>query len=326
MKNRIIAVVCVLLCSFAFVFADDNACSGSFKVTTDFAYYPLSSPVASQETHFAPLTGPYKGLEARVTGKYTYSIPVPFGDNPLVKGNTLDLSAALEVSPVSVMPKVSVAFTPVAFLVFSAGADAGTGWELIGIKGMGLYDNGPAKYYSIPAFSSWYINAWCQGLFQFDLAAVMPGDWNHVVMLAAYELKYTTLTGAAAGEPWIWQGTGEKVNGLNYNANIVLGYQMPLVLQMVGIQTEISGFFKDNYASIYSGYKGDFTKYSINPLAIFKFNDHHSLTVQTCFTARRGYSTEAETVDGRKESELNLNFSAYEWYFNRIAFSYTFSL
>ena len=33
-----------------------------------------------------------------------------------------------------------------------------------------------------------------------------------------------------------------------------------------------------------------------------------------------------ETVGDRKESELNLNFSAYEWYFNRIAFSYTFTL
>ena len=118
------------------------AASSNFSITTDFAYYPKSNPVAKNGfdvNRFAPLSNLYSSLEFRVIGKYNYIIPTPFGSNPLVKGNNLNLSCAFELTPVSIAPQFIVSFTPITCLNFSASAKIATGWEFIGIKGMGEF-------------------------------------------------------------------------------------------------------------------------------------------------------------------------------------------
>lgn len=64
-----------------------------FYSVTDFGYYPKSD-VVSGGTHFAPVTGPYSGIEARETLKAVYTIPTP-GNNFLTEGNKISFEGAL---------------------------------------------------------------------------------------------------------------------------------------------------------------------------------------------------------------------------------------
>lgn len=321
MKKFFIFICC---CFFALsVFANEP--SHHFAVTADFAFYPESSPVAvgsdqDDIIRFAPITGVYEKLEARVVAKYTYKIPTPFSDNPLVKGNNVQLSTFLEMTPISVAPEFKVTFVPIAFLNFSAGAKVGSAWNMMGLKGLGVLESNEAGYANANSFSKMFYEFKFSNLFQFDLGAIIPGDWTHVVTQATYDIMYTGLTGMSKGNTWLYQGTGEKFIGWNYYSNIILGYQMPLVLQTVGVQFEFSGYYKNNvFNPEYMEWNPSFSKICINPVIILKFNEKNALTIQTSFASRRGYSESA----GDDKTDFNLNYNGREWHFNRVALSYT---
>ena len=110
-----------------------------FYSVTDFGYYPKSD-VVSGGTHFAPVTGPYSGVEAKETLKAVYTIPTP-GNNFLTEGNKISFEGALALTPVSLTPKFSVSYTPIAFLNLSAGAEIGTGWEILATTKKNLNTN-----------------------------------------------------------------------------------------------------------------------------------------------------------------------------------------
>ncbi|MBE6349291.1 MAG: hypothetical protein E7062_00860 [Spirochaetaceae bacterium] len=317
MKKKIIFFVIVVL-SISCVFATNT---GSFSLLTEGAYYPKSNQIPGK-THFAPLTGPFSGLEVRATGIYNYIIPVPFSDNPLVKGNTLKLAPALEVSPVSIMPKFDISFTPIAFLVFSAGSKIGTGWDfsLMNVQGLATYNETTKEYDSLDPFKSYFYHCYFEGLFQFDLAAVVPGDWNHVVMQANYKVIYEGLINGGKNKNfWLWQGTKDKVSGWQYYSNIVLGYQMPLVLQMVALQLEIDGNYSSkDFPDYAQNWNPTFVRFALNPVFNFKFNDKHSLLIQCRFRTRRSLSEEV----GSGDRDFYYTYAGREWYFDRIAFSY----
>jgi hypothetical protein len=152
--KKIIFLLVILFLVTVGVFAEAET---KFILITDFAYYPKSVPTVmgnpqDEISRFAPLDGFYSAVEARVTGKMDYKILTPFGDNPLVKGNNVTISPALEISPVTLMPQFFVAFTPIAFLKFTASAKIGTGWDFIGIKGMGDLDSAENGYKSLTPF------------------------------------------------------------------------------------------------------------------------------------------------------------------------------
>ena len=156
--KKIIFLLVISLVTFG-VFAEAET---KFYLVTDFAYYPKSVPTVmgnpqDEISRFAPLDGFYSAVEARVTGKMDYKIPTPFGTNPLVKGNNVTISPALEISPVTLMPQFFVAFTPIAFLKFTASAKIGTGWDFIGIKGMGDLDSAENGYKSLTPFKNYFL-------------------------------------------------------------------------------------------------------------------------------------------------------------------------
>jgi hypothetical protein len=76
---------------------------------------------------------------------------------------------------------------------------------------------------------------------QFDLGAVIPGDWTHVLFQAYNEGRYSAYTGAAAGESWVFEHDyGENRNGWLWRGRYVLGYSMPLspVLDTIAFMAE----------------------------------------------------------------------------------------
>ena len=319
--KKIITTIAVGLCFATFAFAQEVEVVSpwNFSITTDFAYYPKSDYIAGN-THFAPLTGAYSGLEGRVTGSATYTIPTPLGEHWLLNSATLDLTGELEVSPVSIKPALEIKWTPLPFIVFSAGSSAGTGWNLAGLQGMAELAQDGKAYNDLKPFGTYFVKWFVQGTFQFDTGAVIAGDWTHFQIMYTYQVFNEMLTGIKNQDVWEWQCSGNKVNGLQNYQNLVLAYQMPLTLSRVGVLTEIESHYnKDAFSNPL--YKSDFKRISISPLAQLTFDDHNVLSILAGFSSRRSFTTD------HKDSieETALTYSGYEWFFNRIALSWTYT-
>ena len=175
-----------------------------------------------------------------------------------------------------------------------------------------------SHYASITPFTAWYYHLWAQGTFQFDTGALIPGDWTHVVMMASYKAEYAGLSDRGSQDLWLWQTSGNQVNGWKYYSNAILAYQMPLMLKRAGVMAEVQGYYSSN-AYENPSYDGDFMRIDISPLLQFQFGEKDSLAVLFNFARRRGYSSEYS--EGWEETFLTTISS--EWYFNRIALSWT---
>jgi hypothetical protein len=96
------------------------------------------------------------------------------------------------------------------------------------------------------------------GVFQFDLAAIFPGDWHHIVFRTYHEWNYRAYTRADNGESWVFEGDDkENRNGSNYYGSYLLGYQMPrkpFFLDTVGFMAEMSQYL---YGTSGGSYWGD---------------------------------------------------------------------
>ncbi len=330
-KITVFLLVSILLLSVSNVFAQEQDSPWDFSLVTDFAFYPKSDfvPTTDAGSQFVPLTGFYSGVEARVTGFADYTIPVPFSDNPLVSGNRVKISGIFELSPVSIDPAIQVQFSPIAFLDFTAGASIAGAWPFtpLGVQGIAVWNDVTGEYDDM-VFNTARVEAWFQGLFQFDLAAIIPGEWNHVVTMNTYKISYEGLTsGAEGGRPWLYQGSGGKVNGWKYNATFLLGYQMPLVLQTVAVQAELDGYLDGEkaYATEYHGIDPDFMTVYIAPVAILEFSEKDALTIQFRFASRPSYVQDYEKASDRLDTVANMTPVGREWFFDRLALSYKHS-
>ena len=169
----------------------------------------------------------------------THRIRVPFlvGSGALTSGNNVTFSITGALTPVSTRLETRVNLTPVAFLDFYAGAMIGTGWDIGLFNGMGaVEDTGIAESSSFRGVVS---ESWIGGTFQFDLGELVSGDWTHVVTLVSPKLQVAWYSAAEKGEPWMWEADrGENFNGLMFYGTYFLGYQMPLVLDTLGLLVE----------------------------------------------------------------------------------------
>ena len=343
MKKTLSIILCVLMCG-AFVFAQDEEATSSWKdvdgvtqsawISVDAAYYLASAPITTAGLMFAPITGAYSGLEGRITPWYEVKVPTPLGENWLVKDDNLKVQIGLEITPVSVMPKAAMIWEVLPFLVFSAGADVGTGWDIgnIFVGGMAstrgndvLGSDGNHQYESLIPFDDIYTNIWVKGLFQFDVAALVSDedtkDKLHIVVQADYKLEYKSLSSAADGQAWKWQLSGDNFNGWGYDSYLTLGYMMPKAvkaLRLVAVQTELSGRLYDDLSAYgYAAWNPTFMTVGINPTMFFQFDKHNSLGVQVRVKDRRSFATGDTSYTG--------TYNGIEWYFDRVALSYTYS-
>ena len=315
LKKLLTLAACALTAINAFC---ENITSSS-SITVDAAYYPKSDYIAGGPSHFAPITGAYSGVEGRVTGSLSYKIPTSLGEHWLLSDANINVKLNLELSPVSIAPETKISFTPLPFLVFETGAKLGTGWNLAGLQGMALY-NGVDAYDDLAPFKNWFTKFYAQGTFQFDTGAIIAGDWTHVQIMYTYQAYYSAISGVKNGAVWEWQCSGNKANGWQNYQNIVLAYQMPLVLSRIGVLTEIEGHYKNEDYN-YANYNGSFKTISISPLMQFTFGQKQSLAVLFGFSSRRSF---VQAHDNSKV-EPNLTYAGREWFFNRIALSWSMS-
>ena len=168
-----------------------------------------------------------------LTGVFTF--PFMQGSNPLTQDNNLSLRLTAEASPVSVNGFAELNLTPAAFFVLSGGGMAGSGWNIPAATGIGL--NRPENEADLlprravvdgSAFDGVLWRAWGAGTLQFDLGAVIPGDWNHILFQTRHEFRYSAYSRANAGQSWFFENDrGENQNGWVYHAAYILGYHMP---------------------------------------------------------------------------------------------------
>ncbi|MDR0998892.1 MAG: hypothetical protein LBL70_07475 [Treponema sp.] len=216
--------------------------------------------------------------EAKLSASLHYLFPLlrdtgPLAGSPLTADNNLNATIRGEISPVSLNGAFEAVFTPIAFFQLAGGFKLGSGWNITlgdqDIYGLGL--NRPKitrraealarpmeertseiKGYPLDGIVG---KAHLGGAFQFDLAAIYPGDWHHLVFRTYHEVHYQGYTKATHGESWIFEAASdENRNGFNYYGNYLLGYRMPLVLNTLGFLAEMDRYLYNNPQG---GYWGD---------------------------------------------------------------------
>ena len=313
--KKTLGLFLLIFTSFSFLTGESE--SNHFEFSADFngAYDFESDYISSEdESHYAPITGPYSTIEAALSLNASYIIP---------KAKT-NLTFSFQITPLSLMPSVSAKYTPFPFLVLGAGLMGGSGWNLGSIKGFAEYDAESASYEDLTFMRHFYYQAYANAILQMDTGYIFPGPWNHVVALFCYRVLYAGLTGTEDKAIWNWQSTGLQADGFQEYIQAVLAYQMPLLIKRAGIMFEMKGHYSSSdYDKHFADFDGDFRSIRISPLlqAEWGARKEHSLALLFCFYSRRSFLEEHT----KGEQEPFLTCTGREWFFERIAFSYSYS-
>ncbi len=260
--------------------------------------------------------------KAAVSAEKTY--PFLVGKGPLTSGNHLSVKGTFELSPVSVNGIAQVSLSPVAFLVLNAGSGVGTGWTLGSFQGLGVNPRGnDVSSVELQSFGGAVWRVWGAATLQFDTAALRDGPWNHVVFSATWRLEYRAYTGATDGTAWLWEADlGENFNGTTLYGTYVIGYQMPLTWNFIGLMAESKewvGAVRDYGPMANSQWGSDFRTWQGGPLANFQLDGKNSILV----LAQGKYSPDWTDATTQNRDFRTRVYQGGYWYFNRIAVSYT---
>ena len=226
---------------------------------------------------------------------YTHRFKIPFlqSENPLMQDNNIALSFTGEISPISLNGIAEAVWTPIAFFQLTAGGRIGSGWnvELFGseIYGIGLNSFANAGKADGSAFDGLLYKAQMGGVVQFDLAAIFPGEWNHVVTRSYHEINYRGYTRAKKGQSWFYEGDdGENMNGFNYYGNFLIGYQMPIFLNLAGFLAEMDLYLYDT--PYRSDWGGDLIRWTFSGILSFEVTKQFGIAVLAQFRTQRNFT------------------------------------
>lgn len=221
-----------------------------------------------------------KSIEAKAEAAYQVKIPMLVGEGPLMSGNNLKLKTQIGVSPIAASATLDAVLTPIAVLEISLGGGAGTGWDfsLMDLSGLKIASGGIGTALTSDQLAGTYYMGRVGAAFQFDTGAILKGDWTSVVIRAYQELNYKGYSGASdTTTAWEFENGGAMVNGFNYKGEYILGYQMPLIVNLIGVQLETYA-----YNVLDSARTGLFSDLSI--LANTQINENLSLLTAVQFT------------------------------------------
>jgi hypothetical protein len=160
----------------------------------------------------------------------------------------LALSFRGDISPIHVLATTAAQWSPLAFFNISGGLQCGTGWNytLFGsrVSGLGIHtynpDKKPHDFAAGHGADSLYWTGYLGATLQFDAAALWPGAWLHIVALAYNEISFLQDTKAHNSDVWYWMGSSRpNENSFAYYFSGLLGYRMPLLLNMAGMMFQV---------------------------------------------------------------------------------------
>jgi hypothetical protein len=342
MKNKLFMTIFIILiintAAYAIETSTTLGAAGAYYIddnkglgVADGGFAPVSyTPKYAEDDYIYPLGDDgrklgngWGGAEAKIS--VTHKIKVPFlqGTGAITSGNNILYQLTGELSPVSINAKASTTITPIAFLNFQAGTSIGTGWDFFGVfNGLGLNIDGSGIPLSdsLPGIVSKF---WLSGTFQFDLGAVIPGKWTHIIMAATAKAEYEYFSGAKEGQAWQYEADpGENFNGFNFLGTYVLGYQLPYKVNTVAILVDteqMMGTNKDLSTIAENGWGSDFTQVTFGPLANIQLTENSSLLILVQFRNEKLFSNDSiyySYFQNREQIGSYIDF-------RRIAFSYS---
>jgi hypothetical protein len=233
--------------------------------------------------------------EAQLAFTQAWTFPALQGSGFLTSGNNLRTALSYNVTPVSMNAGLDLTLTPIAFAQLKAGGSLGTGWNCafldIAPHAWGLNRQQPDGGGLIGGepFEAAIWALYGGAVLQFDLGAVIPGDWNHVLFQTDHQINYRANTLAGAGDAWSHENDGgENRNGFNYYGVYVLGYQMPAfpVLKTIAFMAEMK---LKLYAEQDSPYGDDLSWWFFSGLANFEINSWFSIAAIVQFSLERNF-------------------------------------
>lgn len=207
--------------------------------------------------------------------------------------DNLKIKLSASISPVSVNTSLGASWLPFPFLELAVNSTVGSGWNIPIAEGLrinqrqGVNDNELVG----TAFAGlvWAIEG--GSAFQFDYAALVPGDWNHILFRTYHGLEYRAFTAADAGVSWLYQGDeGENRNGWSYYGNAFLGYQMPLFLNLVGLLAEGDLYLYDSPGG--TGWGDDLMRWTFGAVMNFTLPGSSGLTIIGQANTVRNFTSE----------------------------------
>jgi hypothetical protein len=260
--------------------------------------------------------------EAKFIVSQSFTVPVLQGSNPLVKKNNIKFGIDAEVTPISMSLLGEMVFTPVAFIELAAGGMIGSGWniklfgsDVIGIgKNVPSVSDDPAKAGKTSAdgsaFDGTFLGARFGGAFQFDLAAVIPGDWNHVLFRSYHEMGCKVYTGAGKGDAWFFESDhGENQNGWVYYGNYLVGYKMPIFLTTVALLAEMKKYLYDTPEG--DAWGDSLARWDFGLILNFTITKKFSAALLTQFRLYRNYSNFAYKITYSDEDKKSPDYDRY---------------
>lgn len=238
----------------------------------------------------------------------------------------LDGELWASITPVSSKIGLKANWLPFPFLVLSAEATAGTGWNIPIADGLKINEPtaAPGARNLVPAdFGGvvWSVEA--GGTFQFDLAALIPGDWNHVVFLTYHGAQYRAFTGAGAEESWLFEAdAGENRNGWSYSGNAFIGYQMPLWLNVVGFLAEMSVDI-DSVAGR-EAWGGHVPRWTLGALCNINLGQRLAMTLLAQMQTELRFTEETKDYAFYQDRVIATETPSWAWYRAAMILSYRF--
>jgi hypothetical protein len=235
--------------------------------------------------------------EAQLGLTQAWTFPVLRGDSFLTGGNNLKTAAFLTVTPVSMNAGLDLTLTPIAFAQIKAGGSIGTGWNCafldIAPNAWGLNKSAAGSEEGLIAGDPFEAAIWAVyggAVLQFDLGALIPGDWSHVLFQTYHQINYRANTLAGPDDSWSHENDGgENRNGFNYYGNYVLGYQMPAspVLKTIAVMGEMKLRL---YAEPDNDFGDELPEWLFSGIANFEISPRLSLAAITQLLLDRNFS------------------------------------
>jgi hypothetical protein len=284
--NRLLAFAAISLLPWAPLWADE----GGHTSSTD-----LSATISSIP-------------EAKIAFAQNFTFPFLQGDGMLTRDNTISITLTAELSPISLNDLAEIVWTPIAFFQLVAGGRIGSGWnitlgdEIIGIGKNVRNANGTTRVDGSP-FDGILWNVKGGAVLQFDLAALFPGDWHHVVFHSYHEINYAAYTAARTNESWFFENDfGENRNGFNYYGNYLLAYQMPIFLDMVGILVEENQSIYNIAGGEYWG--EDLSRWTFSALLNFTITDWMGVSLLAQLRTMRNFTSSTKDKDFYQDRQI----------------------
>lgn len=266
---------------------------------------------------------PWAGV---ITVEEAVKIPVLNFDNPLMRSNNLSFKLSVSISPVTLESDFNVSLTPIAFFKLYAGGGIGSGWQLKNFHGFSknINDGGLSKKEDFK-FKEFFFSTKFGGIFQFDLGAVVKNDWAHVVVLAEHGVSYRGAANTTDSVSWTYRDdSGENRNSWKYKASYILGYQMPIPMDLIGVQLETEKkLYKNKNKHLWGD---DMMKITFTPIMDFKITEYFHILLFAQWHTVKNYIY----ANGKRNSFYELNTinpaKRKNFKFKRAGFTLNFSL